>query len=151
MYMVREAIMWEDRWAGPQGSTEAWAAQHSVRFLGRDPIWHSELGRSEGDLIEATGIHPVITLLMLEAREHRPLVLHLVCDRVEEVRQLVFGNDAAAGGGGGGFARGALQRAADAAEESMTLDELATDAEAKKRASKRATKRALRRLKPRRA
>lgn len=39
-----------------------------------------------------------------------------------------------------------LQRAADAAEEALTIDEMVAEAEAKKRATKRATRRVLRRL-----
>ena len=55
-YTVRSAVTWDDRWAGPAGSVEAWAAQHSFRFLSREPIWLYELTRSEGDLLETTGI-----------------------------------------------------------------------------------------------
>ena len=45
------------------------------------------------------------------------------------------------------FARAfALQRAADAAEEAMTLNELVAQADNDKRAAKRATRRVLRRL-----
>ena len=55
-YTVRRAVTWDDRWAGPAGSVEAWAAQHSFRFLSREPIWLYELTRSEGDLLETTGI-----------------------------------------------------------------------------------------------
>ena len=70
-YTVREAIMWEDRWAGPFGSTKAWAAQHSFRFLSRDPIWLSELSRSEGNLEEATGIS-MITRAKAKVQMKRP-------------------------------------------------------------------------------
>jgi hypothetical protein len=70
-YTVRDAIMWEDRWAGPFGSTEAWAAQHSFRFLGRDPIWLSELSRSAGNLEEATGIS-MITRAKAKVQMKRP-------------------------------------------------------------------------------
>jgi hypothetical protein len=70
-YTVRDAIMWEDRWAGPFGSTEAWAAQHSFRFLGRDPVWLSELSRSAGDLEEATGIS-MITRAKAKVQMKRP-------------------------------------------------------------------------------
>ena len=70
-YTVRDAVMWEDRWAGPFGSTEAWAAQHSFRFLGRDPIWLSELSRSAGNLEEATGIS-MITRAKAKVQMKRP-------------------------------------------------------------------------------
>ena len=56
MYTVRKAVTWDDRWAAPHGSVKAWAAQSAFRFLGRDPIWLSERSKSEGDLLETTGI-----------------------------------------------------------------------------------------------
>ena len=46
-YTVRKAVTWDDRWAAPNGSVKAWAAQTAFRFLGRDPIWLSELSRSD--------------------------------------------------------------------------------------------------------
>ena len=70
-YTVRKAVTWDDRWAGPHGSVKAWAAQSSFRFLGRDPIWLSELSRSEGDLLETTGIS-MITRAKAKLRMKKP-------------------------------------------------------------------------------
>ena len=68
-FTVREAVMWGDRWAGPSGSVEAWAAEHKFTYVGGEPTLLHDLVRSQdGDAGTS-----LITRAMTKERMKPPL------------------------------------------------------------------------------